>query len=142
MHNYSEDTLIEQPTIALFAALGYETASMFHEKFGKQSTAERETSTEVVLVKRLRAALQRLNPDMEREAIELAIEELTRDRSALSPANANREVYRLLKNGVPVNIRSEGGEETQEIVRVIDWNNPEANDFFLASQFWISGVMY
>lgn len=31
------------------------------------------------------------------EAIQLASDELTRDRSALSPANANRQVYLLLK---------------------------------------------
>ena len=30
-------------------------------------------------------------------------------------------------------------EETVEIVRLIDWNEPENNDFLLASQFWISG---
>jgi type I restriction enzyme R subunit len=29
-----------------------------------------------------------------------------------------------------------------ETVRVIDWNNPENNDFFLASQFWVSGEMH
>lgn len=142
MHNYSESTLIEQPTIALLATLGYETATMFGEKFGKQGTLGRETSAEVVLVPRLRAALQRLNPGIAHEAIESAIEKLTRDRSILSPANANREVYRLLKDGVRVSSRDEGGEETSETVRVIDWNIPSNNDFFLASQFWISGEMY
>ena len=30
-------------------------------------------------------------------------------------------------------------EEAVEIVKLIDWNEPENNDFFLASQFWISG---
>ena len=31
---YSEDTLVEQPAIALFAELGYETLNCFNEKFG------------------------------------------------------------------------------------------------------------
>src|SRR6266849_4150544 len=142
MHDYSEDILVEQPTIELFAALVYQTANTFHEKLGKNGTLGRETDAEVVLIRRLRAALQRLNPDLPHEAIELAIEELTRDRSALSPAGANREVYRWLKDGVKVNIRGEGDEEISETVRVIDWNTPTNNDFFLASQFWISGEMY
>jgi len=90
----------------------------------------------------LRTALQRLNPGMAGEAIELAIEELTRDRSALSMVHANREVYRLLKDGVKVSVRGKRGEEVIETVRVIDWNTPEHNDFFLASQFWISGEIY
>src|SRR5713226_4641570 len=89
MHNYSESTLVEEPTIALFSQLGYEAASTFSDTFCKQGTLGRETTNEVVLVPRLRAALQRLNPDLTREVFDVAIEELTRDRSALSPANAN-----------------------------------------------------
>ncbi|MCZ7397065.1 MAG: type I restriction endonuclease, partial [Candidatus Methanoperedens sp.] len=76
------------------------------------------------------------------EAIALAIEELTRDRSIMSPANANREVYRLIKNGVKVSFRGKENEGIVRNVQVIDWNEPSNNDFFLASQFWISGEMY
>ncbi len=35
--------------------------------------------------------------------------------------------------------RSSDDEECTEVVKVIDWETPENNDFFLASQFWISG---
>jgi type I restriction enzyme R subunit len=55
---------------------------------------------------------------------------------------ANREVYRLLKNGVKVRLPGRDGDESDETVRVIDWNEPSTNDFFLASQFWVSGEMY
>ncbi len=61
MHNYSESSLVEAPTIALFAQLGYETVHAFSETFGKNGTLGRETSGEVMLVARLRVALQRLN---------------------------------------------------------------------------------
>jgi len=150
MRNYSEDALVEQPAIALFAQLGYETINAFHEKAGKHSMLGRETQHEVVLLPRLRAALQRLNPGVAREAIELAIADVTSDRSMLSPAHANREVYRLLKDGVKVKMRGEGeggGEvggdtEIDEIVRVIDWNVPENNDFLLVSQLWVAGEMH
>src|SRR5258708_1870688 len=142
MQDYSESALVEKPAIALFAALGYETANTFHERLGKNGTLGRETYDEVVLSPRLRAALHRLNPGLSWEAIEIAVEELTRDRSALSLANANREVYRLLKNGVNIRIRGDGDEEIDETVRVIDWNNPANNDFLLVSQFWIAGEMY
>jgi len=142
MSDYSEDSLVEQPAIELLSKLGWQTANCFYEKFGENGTLGRETSSVVVLVPRLRAALVRLNPDLPSEAIELAIEELTRDRSIMSPANANREVYRLLKNGVKVSFRGRENEETVENVRVIDWNEPKNNDFFLASQFWVTGEMY
>ena len=77
--DYSEDSLVEQPAIALFSELDWETANCFHEKFGENGTLGRETSNEVVLVPRLRTALLRLNHDLSTEAIALAIEELTRD---------------------------------------------------------------
>ena len=69
-------------------------------------------------------------------AVNLAIEALARDRSGMSLVQANREVYKLLKDGVKVSFQNDDGEEIDETVRVIDWNNPGNNDFFLASQLW------
>ena len=134
-----EGTLVEQPAIALVSELGYDTANCFYEKVGtSDSTLGRETTEEVVLVPKLRSALEKLNPDLDSEAINLAIEELTRDRGAMSLVQANREVYKLLKDGVKVAFENDEGEVTDETVRIIDWNDPENNDFFLASQFWIT----
>jgi len=144
MNEYTEDALVEKPAIELFKKLGWKARNCYYETFGPGGDLGRETSSEVVLVSRLRSALEKLNPGIGKKEINFAIEELTRDRSTLSPANANRELYRLLKDGVKVSVRTEGdaGEESTEVARVIDWENPESNDFFLASQFWISGEMY
>lgn len=144
LNPYSEDQLIEQSAIALLNEMGWETANCFHE-FNQAggSPLGRENKSEVVLVSRLRPALESLNPDLSGDAIKLAIEEITKSRSVMSPAEANREVYRLIKDGVKVTVNDPDGEgETSETVRVIDWAEPENNDFFLASQFWISGEMY
>jgi type I restriction enzyme R subunit len=142
--DYSENALIEQPAIALFRDLGWTSANCFYETFGEQGTLGRKTSGDVVLIKRLRAALDELNPDLNEDAASQAIEELTRDRGTMSLVQANREIYRLLKNGVKVTVRGgeQGQEETVETLRVIDWNEPSNNDFFLASQFWVTGDMY
>ena len=107
---YSEDSLIEQPAIELFSSLGYETANCFYEKVGETGTLGRRTTQEVVLVPRLRAALKRLNPGIPTEGIEQAVEELTKDHSTLQPVLANREVYRLLKEGVRVTLEDTTGE--------------------------------
>ncbi len=143
--DYTENALIEHPAIELFEKLGWETADCFHE-FSRPggSPLGRETKGEVVLVKsRLRPALERLNPGLPHEAFDLAIEELTRDRSRLSLAHANREIYDLIKNGVRVYVPDPGGDgETVENVRLIDWDAPANNDFLLASQFWVTGEMY
>jgi type I restriction enzyme R subunit len=78
---YSEDQLVEQPAIGLFAELGWQTVSALEESFGAGGLLGRETKGEVVLVERLRAALFRFNPKLPPEAISNAVDELTRDRS-------------------------------------------------------------
>jgi type I restriction enzyme R subunit len=99
---YTEDALIERPAIALLAELGWQTVNAYHEFDHGASSLGRETKDDVVLKCRMREALLRLNPEASPEAIHQAIEELTRDRSRMSAAAANREVYHLLKNGVRV----------------------------------------
>lgn len=138
-HDYSEDTLVEQPAIALFESLGWETGNLYAEWTGSSSSEGRQTQQDVVLKGRLRAALSKLNPDLPSDAINLVVEELARDRSKLLPVNANQEVYRLLKDGVPVPVTDEHGHNTLKVAKVIDWGNVEENDFFLASQFWVKG---
>jgi len=138
-HDYSEDTLVEQPAIALFESLGWETGNLYAEWTGSSSSEGRQTQQDVVLEGRLWAALRKLNPDLPSEAINLVVEELARDRSKLLPVNANQEVYRLLKDGVPVPVTDEHGHNTLKVAKVIDWGNVEENDFFLASQFWVKG---
>jgi type I restriction enzyme, R subunit len=140
--DYSEDSLVEQPAIALFASLGWQTADCYQETFGPQGTLRRATSSDVVLLSRLRPALQRLNPELPAAALQAAIDELLRDHALVSPAQANREVYLLLKDGVKVAFRDAEGCEVVETVRVIDWDTPQNNDFFLASQLWISSDLY
>jgi type I restriction enzyme R subunit len=167
-HPYSEDQLVERPVIGLFSTLGWQTASALEESFGTPPPAPpprgegsiclgRETKSEVVLVGRLRAALEGLNPQLPPEAINTAIDELTRDRSAMSLEAANREVYRLLKDGISVSVPAsssplpagegsgvgsrDSGQKTVRL-RIVDWEHPEANDFLLVSQLSVTGALY
>ena len=140
---YSEDQLVEQPAIALLAEIGWETLNCSDEFEQGSSPLGRENKSEVVLIGKLCLALERLNPDASTEAINAAVGELTRSRVVMTPAEANWEIYRLLKDGVKVTITdSDGEEETDETLKVIDWEDPENNDFFLASQFGIAGEMH
>jgi type I restriction enzyme R subunit len=142
-HAYTEDQLVEQPAIGLFADLGWQTVSAMEETLGAAGTLGRETKGEVVLATRLRSALVRLNPALPAEAINNAIDEITRDRSAMLLEAANREVYRLLKEGIVVSVpdHAHGGQKTERL-RVVDWDTPENNDFLLVSQFSVTGALY
>jgi type I restriction enzyme R subunit len=142
-HAYTEDQLVEQPAIGLLSDLGWQTVVALDEAFGPNGTLGRETPGEVVLLTHLRAALERLNPTLSPEAITTAIDELTRDRSAMLLEQANHEVYQLLKEGVKVSVPDKklGGQKTER-VRVLDWERSENNDFLLVSQFSVTGALY
>jgi type I restriction enzyme R subunit len=142
-HIYTEDQLVEQPAIQLFAELGWETLSASDEVMGASGTLGRETKSEVVLAVRLRNMLARLNLSLPPEAISAAVDELSRDRSAMTPAAANRELWQLMRDGVKVSVPDtvKGGVKTER-VRVVDWSNPAANDFLLVSQMTIVGQLY
>jgi type I restriction enzyme R subunit len=104
MNPVTSEADVEQIALGLFEDLKWSSENMMDEVLGEHGTLGRENRGEVVLLRRLRPALEKLNPALPAEAINLAIEELTRDRSAMSPVEANREIYRLLKDGVQVRI--------------------------------------
>jgi hypothetical protein len=78
----SEEAL-EGTTIRLFEQLGWEAANCYHETFGLVSMLGRETTEQVVLEQRLRAAIEKLNPGLSPNALEIAVDELVKDRSTL-----------------------------------------------------------
>ncbi len=139
--DYSESTLVEESAIREFEKLGYTFLNCFNEKIGLdgKGTLGRKTKSEVLLFRKLREAIKKLNPEICPETEDLAIRELEKDRSRLSPVKANQEVYSLIKNGVKVKVRNEKGEIEDQTVKIIDFENLENNDFFLASQFRIMG---
>ena len=143
LNPYSEDELIEQPAINLLETMGWQILNCYSEFDQGDSPLGRKTKSEVVLTDRLYSALQRLNPDATQDAVSKAIEELTSSRARMTSVEANREIYTLLKDGVKVTIDDPSGiGETLEVLQVIDWQNPENNDFFAVSQFWVTGDMY
>lgn len=142
-HVFSEERLVEQPAMALFASLNWNTVSAMEETLGGDGLLGRETKGEVVLIRRLREALVTLNPGVPAEALRSAVDELTRDRSTMSLEAANREVYRLIKDGVAVSIPdyANGGQKTERL-RIINWTEPTKNDFLLVSQLSVVGNLY
>lgn len=108
-HAYTENQLVEQPAIQLFAALGWQTVSTMEEAFGANGTLSRETSGEVVLVGRLRAALEKLNASrMGHDALQPQAIDYVRTRNQRDPQyryNADElydhTVRRLFKERLP-----------------------------------------
>ena len=138
----SEDGIVEQPALALLQELGWDCVNLYHDVPGPANTYGRTGLREPHLPLRLRNALERLNPTLPQEALKKAEEELTRDRTALIPVAANRELHQMLKEGVRVEIRNDQGRFEDVTVRVIDWKDPANNDFLIANQVWIEGLLH
>ena len=134
---YTEDALVEQPAIKLFDDLGWDTLNCWEEDFGAESLLGRENRGDVVLMNRLRSALVKLNPNSPVLAIDEAMDALTRDRSVMSAIAANEQIYLLLKEGYK--FVTPDDNEDDVTVKIIDWQNPENNDFLLCSQMSITG---
>lgn len=128
---FSEDKLIEQTAIEIFHSLGYDYLNCYEEKFGKEGDLGRETRSEVILILRLKEFLRKLNPTLSEEDLENAINILLKDRSILNPVNASKEIYNLIKDGINIRVKKEDRIESIERVKVIDFDNPEKNDFLL-----------
>lgn len=142
MNEFSEDKLIEQTAVKIFGELW--GAKNFINAYSDEGDAflGRENQGQVVLIKRLRLALEKFNPDAPQEAIDQAITELTRDRSTASLVNVNYELYKLIKDGVKAEIRGEDGSFDTVNIKVIDFNDSAKNDFLLVSQMWITGELH
>jgi type I restriction enzyme R subunit len=138
----SEDRLVQQ-TFAdhLRERLGWESVYAFTaETFGPQSTLGRASERDVVLVRDLRVALARLNPDLPGSAREQAVEKLTRIDFARSLIQLNREYYGFIRSGVPVEWRDASGETRHAHAQVIDFRDAARNRFLAVRELKVQGV--
>jgi type I restriction enzyme R subunit len=138
----TEYELVELPAMELLAELGWDVVDAMDETVGPGSLLGRETRSEVILRERLGDALTRLNPEAPPEAVAQATDEITRNRGAMHHARANEEIYRLLRDRVEVKVRQSDGTTLPERLTVIDWDNPENNDFLIVSQLWVHSDLH
>lgn len=134
----TEDQL-EQETLCWLADVGY--TPVYGPEIAVDGNApERSNYTQVVLVERLRKAIDRLNPLVPLVAREDALQQvLNLDTPVLLAAN--RQFHRLLINGVPVQYQKEG-ETRGDFVRLIDFTDVSANEWLAINQFSIKGPKY
>src|SRR2546425_9572485 len=89
---------------------------------------ERPDHREVLLEGRLRAAIERLNPDAPAAALDEAVRQVRRVESP-SLVLRNRRFHELLVNGVEVEVTRAGGGIRGIPVRLLDFGDVAANDW-------------
>lgn len=137
MKNLNENNLTEQSLIEWLQGQGYEYVYGPDINPG-QPRAEREDFRGVVLRDRLLGAIRRINPLLPAEQAEMVIKEIA-DYHHNDPMLGNKEMYSWLVNGKKTSWREEGVEET-DLVKLIDFTNPDANEFLAVNQFTVQGI--
>ncbi len=127
---------LEAAALEWLAALGWQTAHGPDIGPGGASE-ERGDYGVVVLERRLRDALERLNPELPLEALDDAYRKLTRPEGSTLEAR-NRAFHRMLVNGVTVEYRESGGRIAGRQALALDFERPGANDFLAVNQVTVS----
>ena len=130
----SEST-VEQAALAWLESLGWNVAHG-PDIAPDTLTAERVDYGEVVLERRLRDALARLNPNLPAEALDDAFRKLTRPEGP-TVETRNRAFHRMLVDGVTVEYRVDNGAVRGAQARVIDIDDPAGNDWLAVNQFTV-----
>ena len=113
-----------------------------HEPENLKDGSHRVHKSEVILHDILKERLRAINKGVPESALDDAITRLTARRYAMSQALANREVYNLIRDGIPVEYENKKGKKAPARVKVVDFNDPTKNDFLAVTQLWIKGERY
>lgn len=128
---------VELQSIEWFKDLGYDYACGY-DIAPDGETPERTDYRSVTLKDRLFASLKRLNPEIPLSAIDAAFAQLI-NPNIPALMSCNRQVHSWITKGVKVTYH-EGNQEVGKQLKVIDFENPENNDWLVVNQFTIHGV--
>src|SRR6266702_3659669 len=132
------ESVVENAALAWLEGLGYEILNGPEIALDMPS-AERSDPNyrDVVLERRLRQAIVRINTELPAEALEDAFRKLART-DAQSLVERNRAAHRMLVDGATVEYRRKDGPIAGAQARVIDFDTPDNNDWLALNQFTVS----
>lgn len=129
------ESAIEEVVLSWMAELGF--ANLHGPDIAPgEPTAERDTYEQVILPRRLADAVARLNPSIPTQAREEAIRKVIRLESPSLIIN-NNTFHRMLVDGVEIEYRRDDGTIAGDRVRLVDFANPDNNDFVAVNQFTV-----
>jgi type I restriction enzyme R subunit len=129
------ESVVEQATLAWLKGLSYEVLFGLDIAPGEPA-AERADYKQILLFDRLQTKLADLNPQIPLEGLEEALRKI-RLISHPTLIENNRAFHRLLVEGVDVEFRNRDGQIVHDKVWLIDFANPDANEFLAVNQFTV-----
>lgn len=142
--DYSEDTLVQKSTADFMEKeLGWKSFYAFDtEQLGTNGTLGRNSYHEVILLRHFRKALKSLNPWLTDKQMSEAVERMTSYMSSQTLMQINEQKYRLIRDGIPVTRIKPNGEIGEVKAKVIDFANPDKNEFLCVRELWVYGALY
>ena len=126
---------VEEAALSWLSSLGWQTA--YGPDIAPDTPgAERTDFTQVVLEERLRNALLNLNPGLPASALETGLRSLINPDGPTLEAR-NRSFHHVLTRGVTVLIRRDYGTMSGEPATVVDFENPDNNDWLAVNQLTV-----
>ena len=143
MPNFISEDQIEQALLQQLQHLhGFDTLNCHTEDPENLNDGSNRTNKrDVLLLDRVKASAVALNPKIPVAVIDGALEKLADRRQAMLPVPANREIYGLLRDGIPVEFDDAKGQHQQANVQLIAFNEPEKNRYLAVSQLWVKGEL-
>ena len=134
--SFLDEEDVELDALDVLSSIGWETRFGPEISVGceKPDQCERDQFDQVLLVGRLRAAIQRLNPDLSDELVEEAIRQLLKPESQNLMVE-NLRTHKLLINGCPLEYRDDNGDTRGVRAKYIDFDNAHNNDYVAVNQF-------
>jgi len=142
-YEYSENILVQESAGNLLQELGWRVVFAYNiEVLGDNGTFGRKSYREVLLLRYFKAALQKLNPWINQNQIEEAVQKFTATLSTSSLLQINEEKYGFIRDGIPVTIKKPNGQVDEKRALIVDFNNPSNNDFLAVKEMKIHGELY
>jgi len=140
MMAFLSEAAVELALLEQLRGLGYSIEQ--EENIGPDGhRPERESHDEVVLKKRFESAVALLNPGLPLEARQDAIRKVMQQELP-SLLEENRRLHRLITEGVDVEYYADDGTLTAGKVSLINFEQPEQNDWLAVSQFVVIAGQY
>ncbi|VAW57991.1 Type I restriction-modification system, restriction subunit R [hydrothermal vent metagenome] len=128
----SEDDIEQALLSRIKQAYGYELLNCFTASADDlNDRSNRTDKRHVVLVDRLKKAATSLNPGIPEKSINEAIATIMNRRVGFEPIAVNRELDGLMRDGVPVEYDDENGRSQPGIVKLIDFDTVNNNQFLI-----------
>ena len=143
-YDYSENILVQESAGNLLRdELGWDVRFAYNtESLGKNGTFGRTSYKEILLTRYFREALKKLNPWINDNQISEAQKTLEHRLSSSSLLQVNEEKYYLIRDGIPVTVKKANGQTEVKKASVIDFRNPDNNDFLAIKELKIHGELY